>query len=153
MEQILLVNDLSKETYFYMISQKKLLLLYDLSKETVTFIWSLKRNCYFYNKNLLSNGSLTYCWNFGRRYISTKNVNNLPRLHNTNVNRSIKRKWFHIKKKSGWYPGETMTDADYKDDLVLLIPAQTKALLVSLDQAAGGIMLYIDKNKTKFMDS
>ena len=38
----------------------------------------------------------------------------------TNVNRSNKRKRFKIKKMTRRYPTETMTDADYADDLALL---------------------------------
>ena len=43
-----------------------------------------------------------------------------------------------------------ITDADYTDDLVLLAntPAQAKSLLHSLEQAAGGIYLYVNINKT-----
>ena len=44
-----------------------------------------------------------------------------------------------------------MTDADYTDDLVLLanIPAQAEYLLHSLEPAAGGIVLYMNSDKTK----
>ena len=51
-----------------------------------------------------------------------------------------KRKWFHIEKKR--QETEIITDADYADDLVLLMntPAQ-----------AGGIGSYINANKTVFM--
>ena len=43
-----------------------------------------------------------------------------------------------------------MTDIDYADDLELLtyIPAQVESLL---EQAAGGIGLYVNANKTEFM--
>ena len=39
-----------------------------------------------------------------------------------NVNRSNELKWFHSKKKarSRYNPKETVTEADYADDLVLL---------------------------------
>ena len=37
-----------------------------------------------------------------------------------NVERSNKRKWFHMKKaRRRRYPAETNTDADYADDLAL----------------------------------
>ena len=42
-----------------------------------------------------------------------------------------------------------MTDADYADHLALL--AQAEFLRHSLDQAAGGIDLYVNTNKTEFM--
>ena len=40
-----------------------------------------------------------------------------------------------------WYPAETITDADYADDLVLLAntPVQAKLLLHSLKQVVGGM--------------
>ena len=46
----------------------------------------------------------------------------LPRWHTSNINKSNKRKCFHIKRKqkNPWYPAETMTDADNTDDLALL---------------------------------
>ena len=44
------------------------------------------------------------------------------------------------RKKQTKPPAETMTDADYLDDLVLLAnaPAQAESLLHSLEHAAGG---------------
>ena len=55
-------------------------------------------------------------------YISTIFVYNLSRLQTSNVNRSNKRKWLYDKKKpiSRWYPAESLIEADYKDNLVLL---------------------------------
>ena len=54
------------------------------------------------------------------------------------------------KTKSRQYPTKTITDAN---DLVLLTntPAQTKSLLNSLEQAARGIGLYMNSDKTEFM--
>ena len=45
-----------------------------------------------------------------------------------------------------------MTDANYADDLVLLIniPARAKSLLLSLEQAAEGICLYVKTTKIEF---
>ena len=46
-----------------------------------------------------------------------------------------------------------MTDADYADDLALLTntPAQAESLLHNLKQAAGGIGLRVNANKTEYM--
>ena len=46
-----------------------------------------------------------------------------------------------------------MTDADDADDQTLLLntPAQVKSLLYSLEQAAGGIVLDVNSNKTEFI--
>ena len=60
-----------------------------------------------------------------------------------NINKSIKRKWFLIKKKprSSWYPAETMTDVDYADNLVLLTNTSTQddSLLYSKEEAVRGL--------------
>ena len=70
-----------------------------------------------------------------------------------NVNRSNKRKRFHTKKKarSRCYPEDTLTDLNYTDDKALLVntPAQAESLLHSLEQAAGGIGIYMISNKTE----
>ena len=49
------------------------------------------------------------------------------------------------------YPVESMTDADYADDLALLenIPAQVEFSLHSLEQAAEGTGFHEDTNKTE----
>ena len=45
------------------------------------------------------------------------------------------------------------TDANYVDDIVLLAntPMQTKSLLYSLKQVAGGISLQVNAYKTEYM--
>ena len=55
--------------------------------------------------------------------------------------------------KSRQYPAETITDADYTDDLAFLAksPAQTKSLLHSLEQLAGDIYLHVNANKTEYV--
>ena len=69
-----------------------------------------------------------------------------------NVNKSNKRKWFHILKKprSIWYPAETTID---EDDLVFLAntPTKIESLLYTQEQAAGGISLYVNTNKIEFV--
>ena len=51
------------------------------------------------------------------------------------------------------YPAQTITDADYTDYIVLLAntPAQVKSLLHSLEQAASGIGLHVNADKTEYM--
>ena len=66
----------------------------------------------------------------------------------------IKEKGFKlIKERSKRYPTQTITDADYADDIVLLAnsPAQAETLLHSLEQAAAGIGLHINAHKTEYM--
>ena len=58
------------------------------------------------------------------------------------------------KERSRRYPpAQTITDADYADNIVLLANSSTKAesLLHSLERAAGGIGLYVNADKTEYM--
>ena len=51
------------------------------------------------------------------------------------------------------YPVQTVTDADYADDIALLAntPAQAKSLLHSLERAAASIGLHVNTDKTEYM--
>ena len=57
------------------------------------------------------------------------------------------------KQRSRRYPAQTITDADYAFDIVLLAntPAQAKTLVHSLKWAAGGIGLHVNADKTEYM--
>ena len=57
------------------------------------------------------------------------------------------------KEKSRRYPAQTITDADYANDIALLAksPAQARTLLHSLEQAAGSIGLYVNTDETEYM--
>ena len=57
------------------------------------------------------------------------------------------------KKRSRRYPAKTITDADYADDIALLVnaPNQAETLLHSLERAAAGIGLHVNAHKTEFM--
>ena len=57
------------------------------------------------------------------------------------------------KKRSRRYPAKTITDADYADYMALLAntPNQAETLLHSLEQAAEGIGLHVNAQKTEFM--
>ena len=66
----------------------------------------------------------------------------------------IKENGFTLKKaRSRWYPTETIIDADYTENLVLLVNtlAQSESLLHILEQATSGIGLYVNVDKTEFM--
>ena len=54
---------------------------------------------------------------------------------------------------SRMHPAQTITDADYADDIALLAntPAQAETLLHSLEWAATGICLHVNADKTKYM--
>ena len=57
------------------------------------------------------------------------------------------------KKRSRRYPAETITDADYADDIAILAnePNQAETLLHSLERAAEGIGLHVNAHKTEYM--
>ena len=57
------------------------------------------------------------------------------------------------KERSRRYPAQTITDADYADDIALLAnaPAQAETLLHSLERAAAGIGPYVNEHKTEYM--
>ena len=51
------------------------------------------------------------------------------------------------------YPAQTITDADFANDVALLAsaPVQAKALLHTLERAAAGICLHVNAHKTEYM--
>ena len=57
------------------------------------------------------------------------------------------------KKRSRMYPTQTITDANYADDIALLAnaPAQAETLLHSLERVAAGIGLHVNAHKTEYM--
>ena len=57
------------------------------------------------------------------------------------------------KRRSKRYPAKTITDADYANDLALLVntPNQAETLLHSLERAAAGIGLHVNAHKTEYM--
>ena len=57
------------------------------------------------------------------------------------------------KEKSRRYPTQTVTDADYADDIALLAntPTQAETLLHSLERAAGAISLHVNAGKTEYV--
>ena len=68
----------------------------------------------------------------------------------------IKENGFELtKKRSRKYPAKTITDADYSDDIAILVnaPAQAETLPHSLERAAAGIGLHVNAHKTEYMCS
>ncbi len=64
----------------------------------------------------------------------------------------IKENGFELtKERSRRYPAKTITDADYANDIAILVntPAQAKTQLHSLERAAGGIGVYFNAHKRK----
>ena len=64
-----------------------------------------------------------------------------------NVDRSKERKWFHTR------INKMIFRRNYSDDMELLAntPTQAKSLLHCLEQAVGGIGLYVNANKTELV--
>ena len=74
--------------------------------------------------------------------MTTISIYNLFGLRPTNVNKSHKIKWFHIKNvRSRRNSAETIMDADKADDQVPLINSTAKAWS----------RLYVNSDKTEFM--
>ena len=65
----------------------------------------------------------------------------------------IKENGFKLAKKSRRNPTQTITDADYTDNIALLAnaPAQAETLQHSLEQAAAGIGLHVNTHKMEYM--
>ena len=66
----------------------------------------------------------------------------------------IKENGFKLAKERGRrYSAQTITDADYADDIVLLenTPARAESQLHSLERAAGSIGLHVNTDKTEYM--
>ena len=98
---------------------------------------------------------LWHCCRYSaRRYTSPIPVHNLLRLCSSNVDRFNERKWLHTGKgKKQTIPAQTITDADYADDIALLvnIHAQAESLLHSLEKAASAISFHVNAYKIKYM--
>ena len=58
----------------------------------------------------------------------------------TSIDKTKENGFKLTKKSSRWYPGKTITDADYADDIAILVnaPAQAETQAHSLEQAAAG---------------
>ena len=66
----------------------------------------------------------------------------------------IRENGFELTKKSSRrYPAQTITDANYADDIAILAntPNQVETLLHSLERAAAGIGLHVNAHKTEYM--
>ena len=58
-----------------------------------------------------------------------------------------------VKEKSRRYPAQTITDADYADDIALLAnsPTLAQSLLHNLGRASSSIGLHVNADKTEYM--
>ena len=66
----------------------------------------------------------------------------------------MKDNGFKLTKERSWrYHAQTIWDANYANDIVLLIntPAQAETLLHCMERAAAGIELHVNADKTEYM--
>ena len=80
-------------------------------------------------------------------------INCLDYVIRTSIDKIWENGFELTKKRSKRYPAKTITDADYADDLALLVntPNEAKTLLHSLERAAAGIGLHVNAHKTEYM--
>ena len=135
---------------------EQILLAYGIPKETVAAITILYRNTkvkvcspdgdteYFdIVAGVLQGDTLApYLFIICLDYVLRTSINN------------IRENGFELtKKRSRRYPTKTITDADYADDIALLVntPNQAEMLLHSLEWTAAGIGLHVNAHKTEYM--
>ena len=125
-----------------------ILLTYGLSKETIADIMMLYRNTkvkdYFdIIAGVQQGGTLApYLFIICLDYVLRTSID------------IIKDNGFKpAKERSRRYPAQTITDADYANDIVLLAntPSQAETLLHSLERAAADIGLHVNADKTEYM--
>ena len=71
----------------------------------------------------------------------------------TSINKMKDNGFKLTKERSKRYPVQTITDADYADDIALLAntSGQAETLLHSLERAAPGVGLHVNADKTEYM--
>ena len=133
---------------------EQILLVYGLPKETVTAIMMLYKNTkvkvcspdgdtdYFDIVAGVQQGDTLALYLF---------INCLNYLLGTSIDK-MKDNSFKLTKERR-YPAQTITDADYANDIALLAntPAQAESQLHNLERAAAGISLHVHADKTEFM--
>ena len=71
----------------------------------------------------------------------------------TSIDKIKENGFEQTKKRSRRYPAQTITDADYGEDIAVLAnaPTQAETLLHSLERAAAGIGPYVNAHKTEYV--
>ena len=126
MEQILLTNDLFKETI-------KTRMMLNKTHKSKCLLTGWRRRLFEH-----------CCWCSSRGYINPKSVHNLPRLRTSNAdwsNESV----LHAQKR------QEADDIPHKLMLCSNSPAQAESLLHSIEKAASGIGLHVNADKTDYM--
>ena len=135
---------------------EQILLAYGLPKETVAAITILYRNT---KVKVHSPDGDTEYFNIvagvlqGDTLAPYLFIICLDYVLNTSIDKIRENGFKQTKKRSRRYPAKTITDADYADDIVLLVntPNQAETLLHNLEQAAAGIGPHVNAHKTEYM--
>ena len=135
---------------------EQILHAYSLSKETITAMMMLYRNMKVKVRSL--DGDTDY-FNIVAGVLQGDILGPclfiicLHYVLRTSIHR-MKENCFKLRKeRSRRYPAQTIMDADYSDDIVLLAntPSQVKTQLHSLKQAAAGIGFHVNAHKTEYL--
>ena len=135
---------------------EQILLAYSLPKETIAAITILYRNTKVKVRPL--DGDTEYFdivtgvlqGNTLAQYLF---IICLDYVLRTSIDKIRENSFKLTKKKSRRYPGKTITDADYADDIAIQAntPNQAETLLHSLERAAAGIGLHVNAHKMEYM--
>ena len=135
---------------------EQILLVYGLPKETVAAIMMLYKNTKV--KVHSSDGDTDFfdipARSSTRWYFSPISFYNLPRPRTSNIDWFNERKWLYTEKaRSRWYPTQTITDADYADDIALQAntPATAESLQHRLEKTEGSTGLHVNVDKIEYM--
>ena len=135
---------------------EQILLTYGLPKETITAIMMLYRNTKVKVHSL--DGDTDYfnivaCVLQGDILTPYLFVICLDYMLRTSIDKMKDKDFKLTKERSRKYPTQTITDANYTDDIALLanVPAQAETLLHNLKWAAAGIGLHVNAHKTEYM--
>ena len=131
-----------------------IVVLTQLSKETIAVIMMLYKNTKVKVHSPDGDRLLQrYSRCTTRRYIALYLFICLDYVLRTSID-LMKENCFKVaKERSRRYPEQTITDANYINDITLLAksPTQAKPLLHSLEWATGDIGLHINADKTEYM--
>ena len=135
---------------------EQILLTYGLTKETATAIMILYENTKV--KVRSSNGDTDYFDIVtgvlqGDTWAPYLFIICLDYVLRTSIDLMKENGFKLAKERSRRYLAQTITDTDYADDILLLAntPAQAESLLHSLEWAADGIDLHVNRDKTEYM--
>ena len=135
---------------------EQILIAYGLPKETVAAIMMLYRNT---KVKVRSPDGDTHYFDIvasvlqGDALATYLFIICLHYLLRTSIDK-IKKNVFKLTKERSWsYPAQTITDADYADDMALLVNtlAQAEFLPHSQERAAAGIGPHLNAHKTEYM--